>query len=132
MSCIFFCSRYIPVYSRSRLLSALRHATDSVLLNLGNQRALPRVITLAQKGEKIRDVLVRDAPGSVLPGCALDLGAGATCHRGRRANRGGTCLIHVNMCVRRDVRATAAAAVRVHMRVEVRMRVHFRDEDVQV
>jgi hypothetical protein len=138
---LFFCSRYIAVYLGSRLLSALHHATDSVLLNLWNQRALPRIIALSQKGEKIRDVLVSDTPRSILPRCALELGAGATCHWGRRwrwhicwhhRHLGRARLIHVNMRVRRDMRATAAAAVRVHVRVKVRVCVHFRDEDVQV
>ena len=117
------------------LLSTLCRALDCVLLHCGNQRALPRIITEEQEGEKINDVAVIDVPRRVLPSNALHLGTCALRNRrllilcrwknhlrSRGKRRHVTVINDESVSVSRDVSATALAEVRVHVGVDVRVR----------
>ncbi len=116
-----------------RLLSTLGGALNRVLLHCGNQRALPRIITEEQEGEKINDLAVIDVPRRVLPSNALHLGTSALRNRrlllhwknhlrSRGKRRHVTVINDESVSVSRDVSATALAEVRVHVCVDVRVR----------
>ena len=118
-----------------RLLRALRRALNRVLLHCRNQRTLPRIVTQKKKGEEINEVAVINVPRRVLPSNALHLGTRSLRDRNllllcqwnnHLRSRGESCHItvikDVSMTVSRHMSATALAKVRVHVRVDVRMR----------
>jgi hypothetical protein len=117
------------------LLRALGCTLNRILLNCGDERALPWIITQKKKGEQILEVAVINMPRSVLPCNAIQLRTGALCdrnllllcrwenHLGSRGERRYiTIIIDVSVTVSRHMSATAAAEVRVHVDVRVRVR----------
>ena len=115
------------------LLRALGSALNRVPLHCGNQRTLPRIVTQKKKGEEINEVAVIHVPRGVLPSNALHLGTRSLRDRNlllywknHLRGRGESCHITVikdmSVTVSRHMSATALAKVRVHVRVDVRMR----------
>lgn len=117
------------------LLRALGCTLNRILLNCGDERALPWIITQKKKGEQILEVAVINMPRSVLPCNAIQLRTGALCdrnllllcrwenHLGSRGKRHHVTVIkEESVSVSRHVSATALAEMRVHVRMDMRVR----------